>query len=180
MGEFRLETERLVLRSWRDEDLQPFHAMCSDPDVMATLGPLMSVDETAALIGRMNDREERDGHTFWVMESREAGAFIGFCGVVRAMDGLPIAGKPELGWRMARSAWGKGYVTEAAHATIRWCWENLPDDSLYAITSVDNMRSRAVMERIGMKYCEGEDFDHFNVPSDSPLLRHVLYRLDRN
>ena len=180
MSEFRIETLRLILRQWREEDIDPFHGICSDPVVMETLGPLMSRDEVAALVARMYRMQEEEGYCFWAMERKEDAQLIGWCGIIRGRPGTSIEGKPEAGWRMTPSAWGKGYVTEAAIASVQWAFDNLPDDAVWAITNTDNHRSRAVMERIGMVYEPALDFDHPQVPADSPLLRHVTYRIGRD
>jgi RimJ/RimL family protein N-acetyltransferase len=180
MPEFCLETPRLTLRSWRESDLDPFHTICSDPVVMETLGPPMSRDEVAALIDRVANVEAELGHTFWAMERKVDAELIGWCGIISGGEGTPIHGRPEAGWRMTPSAWGKGYVTEAATASLRWAFDNLPDDAVWAITNVDNRRSRAVMERLGMRHLPELDFDHPEVPVDSPLLRHVTYRIGRD
>lgn len=179
MPEFQLETSRLILRQWREEDIDPFHAICSDPVVMETLGPLMRRDEVAALVARMYRMQEEEGYCFWAMERKEDGQLIGWCGIIRGRPGTSIEDKPEAGWRMTPSAWGKGYVTEAAMASVQWAFDNLPDDAVWAITNTDNHRSRAVMERIGMVYDPTLDFDHPQEPADSPLLRHVTYRIGR-
>ncbi len=179
MAEFRLETGRLVMRSWRDEDLAPFHAICSDPDVMAMLGPVMSQDEVAALITRMRGIEAEHGHCFWALEQRDSGQLIGWCGAIRGTVG-PVAGKAEFGWRMARAAWGQGYVTEAARAAIDWFFTRHDDESVWAITAVGNARSRAVMERLGMHYRPALDFAHPRLAADDPLSAHVTYELPRS
>lgn len=179
MAEFRLETERLVMRSWREEDLAPFHAICSDPQVMATLGPVMDRAETRALIARAQAREEQHGHTFWALERREDARLIGWCGVIRGSAG-PVEDKAEIGWRLASDCWGKGYATEAARASLDWLFANLPDDAAWAITNTDNLRSRGVMERLGMSYQPTLDFDHPMLAPDDPLLRHVAYALARS
>lgn len=178
MADFQLETERLILRSWRADDVDPFLVVNGDPAVMATLGPVMDRAEVAALITRMQGIEAEHGHCFWAMIRREDDRLIGWCGVIRGTVG-PIVGRAELGWRMARDAWGHGYATEAASATLDWLFANRDDHSGWAITNVDNRNSRAVMERLGMIYQEGLDFDHPNVPRDDPLLRHVTYRITR-
>ncbi len=178
MAEFRLETERLMLRSWRTDDVAAFHAVNSDPEVMATLGPLMSVGEVAALIERMQGIEAEHGHCFWAMVRRDDARLIGWCGAIRGSVG-PIVGKIEIGWRMARDYWGQGLVSEAARATCDWAFANRADDSLWAITNTDNHRSRAVMERLGMSYRPDLDFDHPRLAADDPLLRHVTYELPR-
>ena len=179
MAEFRLESDRLLLRTWRaEEDLAPFHAVCSDPQVMATLGPVMSRDEVAALIARMQGIEAEHGHCFWAMVRRADGRLIGWCGAIRGTVG-PVEGKLELGWRMAADCWGAGYASEAARMTLAWLFANRADEAAYAITNVGNRASRAVMERIGMTRLEGGDFDHPKVPEGDPLRPHVTYRITR-
>jgi RimJ/RimL family protein N-acetyltransferase len=179
MAEFQLATERLIMRSWRDDDLAPFHAINSDPEVMATLGPVMSRDEVAALIARMRAHQAEHGHCFWALVRQDDQQLIGWCGLIRGTAG-PVAGKGEFGWRLARAAWGHGYVTEAARAAINWFFDNFTDDAAWAITHVGNRRSRAVMERLGMNYRSDLDFDHPRLAADDPLLRHVTYALPRS
>jgi RimJ/RimL family protein N-acetyltransferase len=178
MADFRLETERLVLRSWHEEDLDPFARMCADPAVMATLGPLMSRDETAALIGRIVAIEQANGFTAWVIERRSDKRFVGWCGLIPGTF-WPIKDRTEIGWRLAADCWGQGYVTESARAAVDWCFANLPDPALWAITSTGNHRSRAVMKRLGMAHRPEFDFDHPKIAQDDPLLRHVTYELPR-
>lgn len=180
MAEFRLESDRLLLREWQSADVDPFHAICSDPLVMATLGPLMSREQVAALIARMQQLQSELGHCFWAMERKNDQQLIGWCGIIRGGKESPIKGKAETGWRLASSAWGHGYATEAAIASVQWAFDHLDDDSIWAITSVDNRASRAVMERLGMVHLPELDFDHPNVPADSPLLKHVSYCIERH
>ncbi|MDR7062153.1 MULTISPECIES: GNAT family N-acetyltransferase [unclassified Sphingopyxis] len=172
-------TERLVMRSWRDEDVAPFQAICSDPEVMATLGPPLDMDATQALIERVKAREAEHGHSFWALERREDARLIGWCGVIRGDMG-PVADKVEIGWRLARDCWGAGFASEAARGAIAWSFANLPDDEILAITWQGNVRSRAVMERLGMQYCADLDFDHPGLAADNPLRPHVTYSLSRS
>jgi RimJ/RimL family protein N-acetyltransferase len=178
MSGFLLETERVRLRSWHAEDAAAFHAINSDPEVMATLGPVMSLDEVSALIQWMQGIEAEHGHCFWAMERRADDRLIGWCGAIVGSAG-PVAGKREIGWRMARDCWGQGLASEAAHATIDWLYANRADESLWAITATGNHRSRAVMERLRMTYRPELDFDHPRLAPDDPLLRHVAYELSR-
>ncbi len=174
-----IETERLTLREWRDADRAPFHAMSSDPRVMATLGPVMSRDQSDATIDRAIARQRADGHTFWALTRRADGAFLGWCGLVRAVPPLPIAGKLEIGWRLAADHWGHGYAREAALASLDWAWAHRADDRVMAITAAVNQRSRKVMERIGMTRVSDGDFDHPHVEEGSALKPHVLYAIGR-
>jgi RimJ/RimL family protein N-acetyltransferase len=172
VAEFRIETKRLILRDWQECDLEPFHAISTDPVVMATLGPLMTRDQVAALIARMHRYQVELGHTAWAIERKLDSALIGWCGLIPGAQGTPIENKTDIGWRLASAVWGNGYA-------MTWGFENLPDDSIWAITSTGNFRSRAVMERLQMRHDPLFDFDHPNVPVDSPLLRHVTYRIGR-
>lgn len=117
-----IETDRLNLRRWREADAAPFHAMGQDAEVMRFLGPLPSLAETNAGIARQNALADAGGTCFWAVERREDGAFLGFCGVKPGPAGTPIADRPEIGWRLARHAWGRGYAREAAAACLADAW----------------------------------------------------------
>ena len=179
MSDAVITTERLILRGWRDSDLEPFHAMCSDPRVMATLGPLMTLDETRALIVRVEGFRAEYGYTFWALERRADGAFLGWCGVKPGPKGIPIEGELEIGWRLAHDYWGQGYAREAAQATLDWVWRTLDVPLVAAITSVGNRNSWGLMERLGMVRAPEDDFDHPNVPPGSALVPHITYRILR-
>ncbi|QGN54913.1 GNAT family N-acetyltransferase [Novosphingobium sp. Gsoil 351] len=175
MSEFRLVTDRLILRSWREADRDPFFALNRDPAVMEFLP---ETDRAASndAVDRMQAAQAAHGHCFWAVERQGDGAFLGFCGPMPAREPL---NEVELGWRLCRAAWGQGYASEAARASLAWCWANLATPTVMAITVPANVRSRAVMERIGMTEVEGGDFDHPHVPEGDPLRRHVLYRIAR-
>lgn len=179
MAEFVLRTPRLLLREWREDDLDPFHAMCSDPRVMETLGPLMSRDETQALIDRVSAIQDEFGHTFWALERQADGHFLGWCGLIRGLVG-PIIDKAEIGWRLSAENWGQGYAREAAEASLDWAFSNLSESSIWAITSKGNVRSWGLMERLGMTRRVDLDFDHPKVADDSPLKPHVTYEITRS
>jgi len=173
-----IETQRLLMRPWRDDDVVPFQAICSDPAVMATLGPPLDSEQTAALIERMRGIDAAHGHCFWALERRDDARLIGWCGAIRGSVG-PVADKPEIGWRLASDCWGRGYATEAAKAAVAWVFDNLADEAVWAITWRGNVRSRAVMERLGMQHAETCDFDHPRLTEGDPLRPHVAYLLDR-
>ena len=170
-----METERLILREWREEDRDPFFALNSDPAVMEFLPAGTRADSDAA-VERMIATQAEHGHCFWAVERKADGAFLGFCGPMPAREPL---NEVELGWRLAREAWGHGYATEGARASLAWCWANLDTPTVMAITVPANLRSRRVMEKIGLTYVEGGDFDHPALPEGDPLRRHVLYRIRR-
>lgn len=172
---FRLETERLVMREWRDDDADAFYEINSDPRVMETLGPLKTREEISKLIVRLQELQAKDGCCFWALETKADERLIGWCGMIRGAHDIPVKDKLEIGWRLAYDTWGKGYITEAAKACIAWAAIEFPGEHVWAITSEDNRRSRAVMERLGMTYMPDLDFDHPQVDRDSNLLRHVTY-----
>jgi RimJ/RimL family protein N-acetyltransferase len=174
-----IETQRLILRPWNEGDRAPFHAMCRDPQVMATLGPLMSREQSDALVDRLTGFQREFGYTFWAIERREDQSFLGFCGLKPGALDTPIEGQIEIGWRLASSEWGKGYAREAAQASLDWAWDHLTVAAVMAITARVNVRSWGLMERLGMRRLADLDFDHPQVPEDSDLLPHIVYRADR-
>jgi RimJ/RimL family protein N-acetyltransferase len=170
-----IETERLLLRPWRDADREPFWAMACDAEVMRYLPALDRVESDAGVDRQMAMQAEH-GHCFWAVEHKDTRGFIGFCGVVPPR---PPLSETEIGWRLERAAWGQGYAREAAAASLDWAWRMLPVPTVVAITTVENSRSWGLMKRLGMTYCPEEDFDHPHLAADDPLLPHVLYRIHR-
>jgi RimJ/RimL family protein N-acetyltransferase len=177
-----LATERLLLRSWRDEDLAPFAALNADPEVMRHFPSVLdraASDATAALIRAGLDLL---GFGLWVVEERDGAPFVGVVGlnVVRFVPPFPVApsawGCVEVGWRLAHRAWGKGFAREAAAEALRFGFDELGLPEIVAFTVPGNARSRRVMDAIGMRHAEDEDFEHPGVPEGHALRRHVLYR----
>ena len=155
----RIETERLVLREWRDEDFAALHALCTCPRVMATIGPLHDEERTHALLARLQERQSRDGCTFWAVERKADAALLGFCGIkIADTPGSPIEGEHEVGWRLREDAWGKGYAKEAALASLRAGFETFDAPEIIAITIEDNTASWGLMERLGMQRRPDLDF----------------------
>lgn len=170
-----LSTDRLTLRSWRDSDIQPWAEMNADPEVREFLGPLLTRAQSAASATRFQAQLDERGFGFWAVEVRSTGEFIGFTGLDQVDEGMPFTGV-EVGWRLARSAWGHGYATEAARASLAYGFEVLGLPEILAVTTVTNLRSQAVMRRIGMTSGPAEDFDDPNEP-EGPLRRTALYRI---
>lgn len=177
MAEQRIKTDRLILRDWQDGDLAALHALCTCPQVMATIGPLHDEERSRTLLAALRQRRERDGHTFWAMERDSDARVIGFCGVSRGPV-PPIEGVLEIGWRMAADCWGQSYAREAAEATLGWIAAHRPGEPVCAITAEINARSRGLMERLGMKRRGDMDFAHPGVADGSPLKNHVTYWLE--
>jgi ribosomal-protein-alanine N-acetyltransferase len=170
-----LATDRLFLRDWREEDLAPFAALNADPRVMEFFPTTLDRAESDALAARLQGSIEESGFGFWAAERKEDGAFVGFVGLRRPRF-MPAV---EIGWRLARAYWGKGYATEAARAALAHGFGPLGLSEIVAFTVPTNRRSRSVMERLGMAHDPGADFDHPAVPEGHALRRHVLYRLAR-
>jgi RimJ/RimL family protein N-acetyltransferase len=172
-----LDPPRLKLRGWRDDDREPFAAMNADPVVMEHFPAVLTRRQSDELVEKIEAGFEANGFGLWALEVRESGEFIGFAGL--SVPGFEAHFTPavEVGWRLARSAWGSGYATEAARAALRFGFEEAGLEEVVSFTTVDNDRSRAVMERLGMSRDPGDDFDHPGLPVGHPQRPHVLYRL---
>jgi ribosomal-protein-alanine N-acetyltransferase len=178
--DIELETARLLLRRWRDSDREPFAALCADPEVMQHFPALLSREESDAMVDRIEAHFAQAGYGLYAVERRAEGDFIGFVGLNPITFDAPFTPALEIGWRLAKHAWGHGYSTEAARAVVEHAFGPLGIDQLVSITVPANVPSRRVMERIGMTRDPAEDFDHPRVPPGHPLERHVLYRLQRS
>lgn len=174
-----IETDRLVLRRWREEDREPFAALNADPEVMRYFVRPLTREESDRLVDRIEARFEADGIGQWAVERREDGRFLGFTGLAPASFEASFTPTIEVGWRFARSAWGHGYATEAGRAALHYGFQVRGLETILSWTSVLNLPSIAVMERLGMHHDPADDFDHPLVPEGHPLRRHALYRLDR-
>jgi RimJ/RimL family protein N-acetyltransferase len=172
-----LRTARLLLRSWRGSDLATWHALNTDPEVRRHLPGMPSREDTDAAAARFQAGLDARGWSFWAVEVRGTGEFIGMAGLDPVEEGQPFTGV-EAGWRLARAAWGHGYATEAARAVVEFGFAELDLPEILAVTVPGNERSRAVMRRLGMTYDPADDFDDPTVPA-GPLRRSVLYRLSR-
>ena len=175
-----LQTQRLILRGWRQSDLEPFAQMNADAEVMKYFPATLSRQESDALVERIENHHQAHGFALWAMEERSTGAFIGFIGLNVPKFQAHFTPTVEVGWRLARKFWGQGYATEGARRAISYGFDDLDLTEIVAFTAQSNLRSIAVMKRLGMTYQEADDFDHPALPSGHPLQRHVLYRLNRN
>lgn len=172
-----IETDRLILRTWRAEDRVAFAALNADPEVMRWFPAPMSRSESDALADRAEARMAEFGYGWYALEIKDGLPFAGFVGL--NVPGYDLACQPcvEVGWRLSRQAWGQGYATEAATVCLDHAFGPLGLDGVVSFTAVGNIRSRRVMERLGMTCDPAEDFDHPLLKLDHPLCRHVLYRM---
>jgi ribosomal-protein-alanine N-acetyltransferase len=174
-----LATPRLVLRQWRASDLEPFARLNADPAVMQFLSGCLERAESDRLAQAAQAEIARQGWGLWAAELRASAAFIGFVGLRAPSFEAPFTPCIEIGWRLERESWGKGFATEAGLECLRFAFETLDLPEVVSFTVPQNRRSRAVMERLGMLHDLDGDFDHPRLPEGHPLRRHVLYRLRR-
>lgn len=173
-----LETPRLLLRQWRDADYAPFAALNADPAVMEFFPEPLERSASDALAHRCRALIEERGWGVWAVELKSEGHFIGSTGLHVPAADLPCSPCVEVGWRLARAAWGKGYATEAASAALRFGFTVVALPEIVAFTALGNVRSQAVMERLGMRR-DQNTFQHPAVPEASQLREHCLYRITR-
>ncbi len=174
-----IRTERLLLRRWRETDQLPFQRINADPRVMEFMPKLLSPETSDALIVRFKEHFERYGFGLFAVDLLENDTFAGFIGLSVPGFEAPFMPAVEVGWRLAFECWGRGLATEGARAVVRYGFEALGLDSVISFTVPANLRSRRVMEKVGMKHDPRDDFDHPGLPEGHPLRRHVLYRLAR-
>lgn len=172
----QFSTPRLRLRQWRISDFEPFAALNADPAVMACFPETLTADESHAMARHIQRLIAQRGWGLWAVEVPGEASFIGFVGLHEPALTLPCSPCIEIGWRLARAYWGRGYATEAASGALLVGFELLDMTEIVSFTNEHNRRSRAVMERLGMHH-GGEHFLHPDMPANSALAPHVLYRL---
>lgn len=173
-----IETERIRLRQWKPSDLEPFAVLNSDPRVMKFFPSPLSRPESDAMAQRCQSLIAERGWGFWAAESKVTQEFIGFVGLHVPIAELPFSPCVEIGWRLAFPYWGQGLASESARAALKVGFEVLHLAEIVSFTAIDNRRSRAVMERLGMQ--ESGTFEHPSVPEGNALRPHCLYRLSRD
>ena len=174
-----LTTARLRLRQWREEDLAPFAALNADPQVMEFFPKALTRAESDAVAGRIREHFARHGFGFWAVEAPGVADLVGFVGLAVPSFEAHFTPCVEMGWRLAREHWGRGYATEAAAAALAFGFETLALKEIVAFTVPANISSRRVMGRLGMRRLPADDFEHPAIPGGHPLRPHVLYRLRR-
>ena len=171
-----LRTDRLLLREWRDEDRSPFAALNADPRVMEHFPAVLSREESDAFIDAIRSGWAR-GFGLWAVEESASRQFIGYVGFSVPTWEASFTPCVEIGWRLRADSWGAGLATEAARAALAWAVSNFepPRGEIVSFTTVGNVRSRRVMDKIGLLHDKTADFDHPRLP-DWEHKRHVLYR----
>lgn len=178
----QLRTARVVLRGWRDDDREAFAALNADPEVMRHFPAPLSREASDALVDRQVALLADRGWGLWAAEVPGVAPFVGFVGLSEQTFEAPFTPAVEVGWRLARAHWGRGYAPEAAAAVLDLAFGaadagGLALDEVVSMTAVGNANSRRVMEKLGLTHDPADDFDHPNLAPGSPLRRHVLYRV---
>jgi RimJ/RimL family protein N-acetyltransferase len=174
-----LLSERLRLRRWLPSDREPFAAMNADPRVMEYMPAVLLPSESDALAARIEAHFDRHGFGLWAVEIPGVAAFAGFIGLSIPAFSAHFTPCVEIGWRLAAACWNRGYATEGARAALRFGFHHLGLDQIVSFTIPANLRSRRVMEKIGMHRDAADDFDRPDMPEGHPLRRHVLYRITK-
>ena len=170
-----LETRRLVLRHWLEEDIDVWVEMNQDPEVMAFFPSPLSPEAAREMAARIQNKLETTDRGLWAVEIKGGERFIGFIGLSIQDLGLDFTPCTEIGWRLKRSAWGHGYATEGAKAALAFGLDKLDLETIYSFTAETNLRSQAVMERIGLIRRPELSFTHPRIEPSSPLAAHVTY-----
>lgn len=177
----RLETDRLILREWREADKKLYARIIGDPEVRRFFPGVGSYDDADAGIERARQRLKDFGFSFLAVERKQDGAFMGMLGMAPFRDELrdviPTNPAVEIGWQLGKEFWGQGYAPEGARAFLDYAWMPLGLPEVVAITYAGNWPSRRVMEKIGMTYDPRGDFEHPDVPVGHKVRPHVLYRI---
>ncbi|HLJ95461.1 MAG TPA: GNAT family N-acetyltransferase [Gemmataceae bacterium] len=174
-----LRTKRLYLRRWLSEDREPFARLNADPRVVEFLPKPLSREESDAVADRIEAHFQKHGFGLWAVAIPEITPFAGFIGLSNPRFEAPFTPCVEIGWRLDAEFWNRGYATEGARAALEFGFVSLQLKEIVSFTVPGNVRSRRVMEKLGMTYSASDDFDHPLLPEGHPLRRHVLYRSRR-
>lgn len=175
---YELETPRLWLRQWTEADFPAFADLCADAETMRYFPSVLTQAQSDAMAQRCLDLINQRGWGFWAVEEKSSQQFIGFLGLHVPSVGLPFSPCVEIGWRFARTHWGKGLATEGARAALDLAFQELALPEVVSFTALSNLRSERVMQRLGMVRDE-KTFAHPALPDGHPLQEHVLYRIKR-
>lgn len=172
-----IETQRLILRDWRDEDWPRFWEGTNTPEVMRWLGGVADEATRVAARGRIERYRAEHGHTFWCVERKDDAVVLGFCGLKRSNQQGGPQGLMEIGWRLREDAWGHGYAREAATASLDHAFAHHDDGEVIALTVERNVASCGLMKRLGMRRREDLDFPSAEFDAEQPVI--IAYSIDR-
>ena len=175
-----LETERLILRTWIDADLQPMLDINQDPKVMEYFPSLQDLKTTKSFLTKVNNHLNEHGYSLYACVRKNSNEFIGFIGLFTTDFKAHFTPATEIGWRLSSRHWGQGFATEGAKAVLDYAFRDLKRPKLVSFTATENKRSIRVMEKIGLHHNAEHDFDHPKLDDTSPLKKHVLYQLTRD
>lgn len=175
-----IETDRLYLRNWREEDIEPFLEHTNTPAVMRWLGGVKPEAEARKVIrDRIIRWQDERGFTFWIAERKSDQALLGFCGLKLSDDpNASFKGHHEIGWRFREDSWGRGYAREAATACLDFAFDPLGAERVVAITFQQNEPSWRLMERLGMRRRPDLDYEDDRYPDLSPTIVYAIERED--
>lgn len=171
-----IETERLILRTWKEADAEAYYAINNDPKVIEYLRGKMTMDEVNDFISYANTHAEKHNYTLWAAELKSSSELLGFIGLNYTDFPAHFTPAVEVGWRLGSQYWGNGYATEGAVASLNYGFEKIGLKEIVSFTVPANKRSVSVMEKLGMKRDLEGDFAHPKLASDHPLSQHILYR----
>ena len=172
-----LETERLSLRTWKQDDLSNLLELCSDPEVMRYFPNTLDEQGTKAFLKRLMEMYDKHGYTYFAAEQKDTGAFVGFIGLAYQDYASPCTPAIDIGWRLLPEAWGNGFATEGAKACLAFGFQAKKLDTIVSVCSTTNVASERVMQRIGMT--KGGAFKHPMLEGYAELQECLWYAVNR-
>ena len=174
-----INTKRLLLRTWRPEDVRPYWLINQDQKVLEFLPGPLSLEQIETFIDGANRQQELKGYCLWAVELKETGALLGFVGLQYIDYEARFTPAVEIGWRLCSAYWGSGYASEGALAALEYGFNECGLKKVVSFTVPANLRSQRVMQKIGMQRDFGGNFAHPKLPTDHPLSQHILYRITK-
>jgi len=171
-----LESERVLLREWRESDVEPWVALNLDAENLQYFPRVYSAEESLASYMRIRDLLNENSFGLWAAQEKSSGEFMGFVGLMHHnIPGISFMPCYEIGWRLDKKYWGKGYATEAAKVVLAFGLEELQLEKIYSFTAKGNIPSINVMKKIGLQEHPELAFEHPRIPDESPVKSHVVY-----
>jgi len=176
--EYLIRTDRLGLRNWDDKDLQPFASLCADERVMQFFPATLNREQSDQLVHRFQRQYQDHGYTYFAVDRLDSNTFIGFVGLMQQNYPSHFTPCVDIGWRLAPSAWGKGFATEGAMACLHFGFERLQLDEIYSVAPKINIKSQRVMQKLGMQF--HSTFEHPKLKESGRLNPCVVYKIERD